>query len=81
MQRFALNGFPVCETRDASEILEAIMLRKQTQSNPLFAGVLRWLAGDCVQALQVWHAIDKSNVNDSAIKRDAERALALGYAN
>ncbi|MEI2690856.1 MAG: tetratricopeptide repeat protein [Anaerolineae bacterium] len=75
-----MNGFPVCETRDASEILEAIMLRKQTQSNPLFAGVLRWLAGDCVQALQVWHAIDKSNVNDSAIKRDAERALALGYA-
>lgn len=75
--RYAFSGFPACETRD---IPEAVMWRKYTQGDPLSFGVMRWLAGDCVQALQVWKAIDESNGNDSTQKKEAEKALALGYA-
>lgn len=78
--RYALSGFPACEARDAFGIPDAVMSRKHTQGDPLSFGVMRWLAGDCVQALRVWQAIDESNGNDSTFKKDAEKALALGYA-
>lgn len=62
------------------DIPEAAILRKQPQGHGLFVGVLYWLAGDCMEALHIWHTIEVSSEQGSVVAKGAERALGLGYA-